>query len=342
MEDTKQLALVGNETPEQAEAIGLHYEIVSAAQAAASSLLDLGRKLKRMRDSGKYKALGFETFGDYTEQAVHIRQAYTYISVVEKLPAQLIEENAAAGVTKLALLAKLGPQDREEVAGDLANITVTELQKLIDEKNDMAEQLSLLSAPPAAEAEAHEVDVEAELKKAADQARAEAEAKAAADLEALREQHRKELEESEAKQEERLQAARREAEKAAAEKIRQAKRDAEADAVRREAEAADKARKAAERTQKERDRAELEKAQQAAAEAQEQAEALQKKLGIQQSPAGAKFALLFEDVQQKAAAIMDLADEMRDGGQQELADKFTSALAAALRALADQAEGGEA
>lgn len=85
MEDTKQLTLVGNETPEQAEAIGLHYEIVSAAQAAASSLLDLGRKLKRMRDSGKYKALGFETFGDYTEQAVHIRQrqAYTYISVVE-------------------------------------------------------------------------------------------------------------------------------------------------------------------------------------------------------------------------------------------------------------------
>ena len=353
MEDTKQLTIMGNETPEQAEAIGLHYEIVSAAQAAASSLLDLGRKLKRMRDSGKYKALGFETFGDYTEQAVHIRQrqAYTYISVVEKLPAQLIEENAAAGVTKLALLAKLGPQDREEVAGDLANITVTELQKLIDEKNDMAEQLSLLSAPPAAEAEAHEVDVEAELKKAADQARAEAEAKAAADLEALREQHRKALEEAEAKQEEQLQAARREAEKAAAEKIRQAKRDAEAYAVRREAEAyavrreaeaADKARKAAERTQKERDRAELEKAQQAAAEAQEQAEALQKKLGIQHSPAGAKFALLFEDVQQKAAAIMDLADEMRDGGQQELADKFTGALAAALRALADQAEGGEA
>ena len=353
MEDTKQLTLMGNETPEQAEAIGLHYEIVSAAQAATSSLLNLGRKLKRMRDSGKYKALGFETFGDYTEQAVHIRQrqAYTYISVVEKLPAQLIEENAAAGVTKLALLAKLGPQDREEVAGDLANITVTELQKLIDEKNDMAEQLSLLSAPPAAEAEAHEVDVEAELKKAADQARAEAEAKAAADLEALREQHRKALEEAEAKQEEQLQAARREAEKAAAEKIRQAKRDAEAYAVRREAEAyavrreaeaADKARKAAERTQKERDRAELEKAQQAAAEAQEQAEALQKKLGIQQSPAGAKFALLFEDVQQKAAAIMDLADEMRDGGQQELADKFTGALAAALRALADQAEGGEA
>ena len=50
MEDTKQLTLMRNETPEQAEAIGLHYEIVSAAQAAASSLLDLGRKLKRMKN----------------------------------------------------------------------------------------------------------------------------------------------------------------------------------------------------------------------------------------------------------------------------------------------------
>ena len=134
-----QLTLAG-ETQEQAEAIGLHYEIMSAAQTAASSLLDLGRKLKRMRDTGRYKALGFATFGDYTEQAVHIRQrqAYTYINVVEKLPAQLIEENAAAGITKLALLSKLGPQDREEVAGELANITVTELQALIYEKNGLA------------------------------------------------------------------------------------------------------------------------------------------------------------------------------------------------------------
>ena len=342
MDEMQQLTLVGNETPEQAEAIGLHYEIMSAAQAAASSLLDLGRKLKRMRDSGRYKALGFETFGAYTEQAVHIRQrqAYNYISVVEKLPAQLIEENAAAGVTKLALLAKLGPQDREDVAGDLANITVSDLQKLIEEKNGLAEQLSLLSAPPAAEAEAQEIDIEAELKKAAEQARAEAEAKAAADMEALREQHRKALEESEAQREEQIQTARREAEKAAAEKIRQAKAEAKADAEKQAQKAADKARRDAEQAQKERDRAALEQAQREAAEAQEQAETLQKKLGIQQSPAGAKFALLFEDVQQKAAAIMDLADEMRTGGQQDLADKFTGALAAALRALADQAEGG--
>lgn len=331
MDEMKQLTLVGNETPEQAEAIGLHYEIVSAAQAAASSLLDLGRKLKRMRDSGKYKALGFETFGDYTEQAVHIRQrqAYTYISVVEKLPAQLIEENAAAGVTKLALLAKLGPQDREEVAGDLANITVTELQKLIDEKNDMAEQLSLLSAPPAAEAEAHEVDVEAELKKAADQARAEAEAKAAADLEALREQHRKALEEAEAKQEERLQAARREAEKAAAEKIRQAKRDAEAKAERQIANARKEAADAAATEQAEKDRAELAAAQQRAAEAAKQ-------LKLQADDTGIKFGLLFQDMQDKAYSLADLAGKLTEAGRIAEADKYRQALHNALLLLADE------
>lgn len=53
------------------------------------------------------------------------RQAYNYIQVVESLPARLIEENAAAGVTKLALLAKLNPEEREDLTGEaLANITV--------------------------------------------------------------------------------------------------------------------------------------------------------------------------------------------------------------------------
>ena len=69
-----QLSLVPDGTQEQAQAMGLHYEIVAAAQTAANSLLDLGRKLKQMRDTGGYKRLGFETFAQYTEQAVGIRQ----------------------------------------------------------------------------------------------------------------------------------------------------------------------------------------------------------------------------------------------------------------------------
>lgn len=211
-----QMTLFENATPAQAEAVALHYEIITAARAAADSLLNLGRKLKQMRDTGHYKDLGFDTFAAYTETAVGIRQrqAYNYISVVEKLPAQLIEENAAAGVTKLALLAKLGPADREEVAADgLANITVAELQKIIDERNNMAEQLAMFetSAPAdTVEADAHEVDME--------QLRAEI----AAELEA---KHAAELEAAKAD-------AQRAAEKAAADKIAKAKADAKAKAER--------------------------------------------------------------------------------------------------------------
>ena len=164
MEEMKQLSLIPGGTKEQEQAVSLHYEIMATAQAAADSLLDLGRKLKQMRDTGGYKHLGFETFGAYTEQAVGIRQrqAYNYITVVEKVPARLVEENSAAGVTKLALLGKLGPADQEEVAGqDLAHITVAELQKLIEEKNGLSQQLSMLQEEPAAEAESREVDLEA-------------------------------------------------------------------------------------------------------------------------------------------------------------------------------------
>lgn len=318
MEDTKQLTLVGNETPEQAEAIGLHYEIVSAAQTAASSLLDLGRKLKRMRDSGKYKALGFETFGDYTEQAVHIRQrqAYTYISVVEKLPAQLIEENAAAGVTKLALLAKLGPQDREEVAGDLANITVAELQKIIDERNNMAEQLAMFETSPAdtVEADAHEVDMEQLRAEIA----AELEAKHAAALEAVKAD------------------AQRAAEKAAADKIAKAKADAKAKAERQIANARKEAADAAAAEQAEKDRAELAAAQQRAEEATQRAAETAKQLKLQADDTGIKFGLLFQDMQDKAYSLADLAGKLAEAGRIAEADKYRQALHNALLLLADE------
>ena len=187
MNEMQQLSLIPDGTPEQAQAVGLHYEIVAAAQAAANSLLALGRKLKQMRDTGGYKRLGFETFADYTEQAVGIRQrqAYNYISVVENVPARLVEENAAAGVTKLALLGRMAPADQREVAGqDLANITVAELKKLVEERNGLSEQLSMLqdTTRPAAEAESYEVDMEALRAQALEQARAEVAA-----------EHRKEL-----------------------------------------------------------------------------------------------------------------------------------------------------
>lgn len=343
-----QLTFVPDGTKEQAQAVSLHYEIMSAAQSAVSSLLMLGRKLKEMRDTRGYEHLGFETFAQYTEQAAGIRQrqAYNYISVVERIPARLVEENAAAGVTKLALLARLGPADQQEVAEhDLANITVSELKQLIEEKNGLAEQLSLLQEEPAAEAQAEEVDLDALRAEIMEQARAE-----------VKEAHRKEIDRALREQGEKLAAdrkaaeqhaaaqAKKEAERAAREKVALAKAEAakkaeaDIDAARREA--AEEAR----RQQEEQDRAvmeqarqEAEKARQAAEAANARAEEVAKELKLAASPESTRFALLFDDLQDKAAAMLELADQLEGDGRKDEATRYRGALRQALAALIEQA-----
>lgn len=319
-----QLSLVPDGTPEQARAMGLHYEIVAAAQTAANSLLDLGRKLKQMRDTGGYKRLGFETFAQYTEQAVGIRQrqAYTYITVVENVPARLVEENAAAGVTKLALLAKLGPADQQEVAGELANITVKELQSLIEEKQGLAEQLSLLQAEAPVEGRAEEVDMDALRAELLEQARAEvAEERKAAELHAAAQ-------------------AKKEAERAAREKAALAKADAarkaEADIAAARQEAAEEAR----RQQEEKDREALEQARRDAEEAWAKAEDTARQLDLAASEDSIRFALLFEQLQDAAQKMLDLIDAINADGRTGEAERLHTALSGALQALAGEAEGG--
>ena len=153
--DTEQMMFVGTAvTTEDTAALALHYEIMAAAQTAAASLLDLARKIKRMRDTSGYKALGFDSLEAYTMATMGMkqRQAYNYIAIAEKLPEQLIEQNAAAGVTKLALLAQLSGQEQQQIAAEtnLADTTVAELKAQIKElqaKNaGYAEQLSLLQS----------------------------------------------------------------------------------------------------------------------------------------------------------------------------------------------------
>lgn len=320
MNEMQQLSLIPDGTPEQAQAMGLHYEIMAAAQAAANSLLALGRKLKQMRDTGGYKRLGFETFADYTEQAVGIRQrqAYNYISVVENVPARLVEENAAAGVTKLALLAKLGPADQQEVAGqDLANITVSELKQIIEEKNGLAEQLSLLqeTAPPAAEAESHEVDMDALRAEMLQQARAE-----------VADAHRKELDSALKAQADHLAADHAEALRRSTESTR---REVQEAADRKTAELVEQAAENARREQEEKDSAALEQARKTA-----------QKMQLSASEESIRFAVLFEQLQNAAQEMMDLVDTLTAAGRTEEAVSLRTALIGALQALAEQVPGG--
>lgn len=338
-----QLSLVPDGTPEQAQAMGLHYEIIAAAQVAANSLLDLGRKLKQMRDTGGYKRLGFETFAKYTEQAVGIRQrqAYNYITVVENVPARLVEENAAAGVTKLALLAKLGPADQQEVAGELADITVKELQSLIEEKNGLAEQLSLMQSEVPVEGRAEEVDMDAIRAEMLEKARAEVAADHRHELEkALQEQGAKLAEERKAAELHAAAQAKKEAERKAREKAAMAKADAARKAEEDIAAARRDAAEEARRQQEEKDREALEQARREAEEARARAEATARQLDLAASEDSVRFALLFEQLQDAAQKMLDLIDAMNADGRTGEAERLHKALSGALQALAGEAEGG--
>lgn len=320
--DTEQMTFIGTAgTAEESAALALHYEIMAAAQTAAASLLDLARKIKRMRDTSGYKALGFDSLEAYTMATMGMkqRQAYNYIAIAEKLPAQLIEQNAAAGVTKLALLAQLNGQEQQQIAAEtnLADTTVAELKAQIKElqtKNaGYAEQLSLLQssaedAKKTARQDAQETvrrDLEAavqrqkEAEAAAEQDRRERDAALAAaeKLKAEAEQHEKALE------------------KARAEGAADAEEKARAE-VRMEAEA-----KLAE-----------EKAAREAAE--ERAAQLAKQLQVSSDESTVKFGLLFQQLQENAYGIDDICKELAENGDSEKAGKFRAALGRALTALA--------
>lgn len=318
--DTEQMTFIGTAgTAEESAALALHYEIMAAAQTAAASLLDLARKIKRMRDTSGYKALGFDSLEAYTMATMGMkqRQAYNYIAIAEKLPAQLIEQNAAAGVTKLALLAQLSGQEQQQIAAEtnLTDTTVAELKAQIKElqaKNaGYAEQLSLLQdQQPVADAQAEEVDMDA--------LREEIRAEVKAEMDSL---HQADAKMAELNQKERDEAVK--AAKDAREKLEAAQQAAE-DAAKAHA-------------------AELERikrqAQEEAAAARRQAEETARRMDMAADESAVRFGLLFDQLQDAAGKVLDLADTVQAAGDTEKAGKFRAALRRALLAMADEAEG---
>lgn len=343
--DTEQMTFIGAAgTAEESAALALHYEIMAAAQTAAASLLDLARKIKRMRDTSGYKALGFDSLEAYTMATMGMkqRQAYNYIAIAEKLPAQLIEQNAAAGVTKLALLAQLSGQDQQQIVAEtnLTDTTVAELKAQIKElqaKNTgYAEQLSLLQdQQPVAEAPAEEVDMDA--------LRAEIRAKVKAEMDSL---HQADAQMAELNQKERDEAVK--AAKDAREKLEAAQQAAE-DAEKAHAEELEKVKAQAEvtaiameKSYKDKLAESERKAREEAAEARRQAEETARRMDMAADESAVRFGLLFDQLQDAAGKVLDLADTVQASGDAEKAGKFRAALRRALLALADEAEGVQA
>ncbi len=146
----RSMELSGNLSEEQNEALNLHYEIIAKGNLAASAMVDFCQNLKRMRDERKYLLLGHETFEEYVEQDVGIkqRQAYTYIQALESLGEKYLQSNANLGISKLGMLAALPWYERREVEenNDVEEMSTRELKEAIGKLHEAQEQLTLITA----------------------------------------------------------------------------------------------------------------------------------------------------------------------------------------------------
>ena len=149
-----QLMLADNNglTVEQQQFKDLHERICYNARKSAEHWVEMASAIREMRDSKRYKAAGFEDFADYTVNALGIkeRQAYNYISVIEKLPEGFIRAHATIGVTKLALLTSVNEEEREEILEkiDLDTAKTSEInaavKAAIEERDKATQQLALV------------------------------------------------------------------------------------------------------------------------------------------------------------------------------------------------------
>ncbi len=141
-------------TQEQRSFLCLHNEIQYSARKVVENFISMAEDLKQMKDRKLYLSAGFTSFGEYTEGALNIkeRQAYNYISVLEKLPEDFLQLNAKIGVTKLALLTSLTASEREELTErvNVDEATVKdlneEIKRVIAERDEAQKQLTLLTS----------------------------------------------------------------------------------------------------------------------------------------------------------------------------------------------------
>ena len=147
---TEEVADTVEETmPPVAGAVLLTERIKENGQAAARAVWAIGRDLRAMKSEELYEELGYDSFESYAEKEFQLkrRQAYTYISVFEKIGQnELMQSTAQLGITKLSLLTTVNAEDRAEILSehDVAGMTTKELEKLLEDYKQQGEQLSLL------------------------------------------------------------------------------------------------------------------------------------------------------------------------------------------------------
>ena len=304
----RSMELSGNLSEEQNEALNLHYEIIAKGNLAASAMVDFCQNLKRMRDERKYLLLGHETFEEYVEQDVGIkqRQAYTYIQALESLGEKYLQSNASLGISKLGMLAALPWYERREVEenNDVAEMSTRELKETISKLHEAQEQLTLITAERdelAKSSQEHE-DLSDTVRRLREELKAASEKPAAT---VMREPTAEEIKQYtvDAIKKERAKA-KKDREKAIAEaekRVRDAAEKSAADELGRKTEELEKKYKAV-----------LDAAEKEKSELVGRLEKVEKDAKLTASPEVAKFSVYFDSIQKYVNVMRDIIASMDD------------------------------
>lgn len=325
---------------ESIKAVVLHQNIMGNFELAAMHLYEICRLLKEMKDTKLYTYLDYETFDEYVEKMVGIkkRQAYTYISAYEKLGKDFLQSNAQLGITKLELLTKALPSEREDLVNnnDLQDMTVEELKQKMEDLESHAKQLSLF-----------EKECENVKKELAKEKEKNAEAKELTEkIKKLEEECSRLESENKELQERPVDVAVKDVSEEEKEKIRQEiktelseenKAEIKKAVEKAEADASAKFEKEKKKIEKEAVKnlkTSLAEVEQEKAAAIERTRELEKKLEISNNSYMVKFEYLFKECQENFNKLMSLLKEINENDK-ETGDKLTNAVSALMETIVD-------
>lgn len=135
-------------TERQDRAAQLTQRIMANGKIAASSMIEMGRDLKTVRDERLFTELGFGSFEEYCEKKVGIgkRHGYNFIQVYEKFGEEKLQQLQGLGITKLLEIAKLDDEDAEDLMrnNDVSGLSTRELSAEVEKYKNKYEQLTML------------------------------------------------------------------------------------------------------------------------------------------------------------------------------------------------------
>lgn len=160
-------------TENQKEFLKIHQDIMFIGSVIGTSLVNLAQNLKKMKDEKLYVEAGFNSFEEYSENALGLkqRQAYNYIKILDSFDEDFLHSNAKIGVSKLTLLSSLSDEEKEVIieSNNLEETSVSELkeqiQKLKQEKEDKENELAKFKEDANVELSKIKQDAEAESSK---------------------------------------------------------------------------------------------------------------------------------------------------------------------------------